>query len=496
MFQKSLKVSFIQFFLILYILARSSLSKYINKYNFEKRNDINFTNKKIKLIPIKYWPNAEKEQLKSYNITDNDNEDVNISAVFSSAKFNFYNQLDDTEKPIYDIIYESCMKSQPDFEITTNIETSTKSLENFEEELLIKLEKIFTILLIENPDIWWIDYFSFSYDTYDFINYEICIYLHERDSLFYNYTSEDISNLNKEIDIVKNKIMYQIKQIGLTTPYAILRYIHDYLITNIVYTLDENREHIRNIYGALVENKCVCEGYAEAIQYIARQYNINCIIAYSSSHEWNFVEMDNKWYIIDVTYDDPIINGIYYPSGSNENLQTDFFLIGTEHIDTEGQKYSEDPNRILMYSEFSNQKLISYPSIETTDYIPNEKELQELELIQNYSFPENEVLTNTPTENQILTNTPTENQIPTNTPTENQTIIPTNMNNKEDYTLTDIEHEIPTETMILPTNTNTEIFKSEIDDLTYKNEKDNESINNSVSLKFSISLFIIIILFI
>jgi len=58
--------------------------------------------------------------------------------------------------------------------------------------------------------------------------------------------------------------------------------------------------------------------------------------------------------------------------------------------------------------------------------------------------------------------------------------------------------------MILPTNTNTEIFKSEIDDLTYKNEKDNESINNSVSLKFSISLFfskllslfIIIILFI
>jgi len=119
---------------------------------------------------------------------------------------------------------------------------------------------------------------------------------------FSDYTNEHIFNLNKKIEEVKNKIMNNIESLGLQHNYTKLKYIHDYLVTSNVYILDENRRHIRNIYGALVEEVCVCEGYAEAFQYLAQHYNIHCIIARSADHEWNFVKMeDNKWYVVDVT---------------------------------------------------------------------------------------------------------------------------------------------------------------------------------------------------
>jgi len=181
--------------------------------------------------------------------------------------------------------------------------------------------------------------------------------------------------------MAKSDIMDQIENLKLTTKYAILRYIHDYLITKIVYTLDENMIHIRTIYGALVESKCVCEGYAEAFQYLAQQYGINCIIARSSVHEWNFVEMDGKWYVVDVTYDDPIIGNKIIPSGYNDNLQIDYFLTGTDHEIEYHSKYSNDPDHILVYSGYSEKVLVSYPDIEKEDYSPSELELQELELI-------------------------------------------------------------------------------------------------------------------
>jgi len=82
--------------------------------------------------------------------------------------------------------------------------------------------------------------------------------------------------------------MENISKLGLNSTYSKLRYIHDYLVTRNVYTLDEGRRHIRNIYGILVEEKGVCASYAEAFQYIAQQYGIECIIAFSLTHEWNF----------------------------------------------------------------------------------------------------------------------------------------------------------------------------------------------------------------
>jgi len=342
-------------------------------YN-EYKNETIFSSEKI---PVKYWKNQKKEALQ-LRIENEVKYSANAGIVASTDVFRFYNQLNTNEQQIYDIIYNGSSKPYPDVEIKVVISGIT-DVYSFIDELIISAEKIFTVLSYENPELWWIGTYQFVIVSTQTQNqYVISFLTIPEDSTFYGYDNKDLFKINQEVDEAKNKLVNEIRGLNITTPYSILRYLHDYFITNIVYTLDDSRKHIRTLYGALVENKCVCEGYAEAFQYIAKQFDINCIVARSSSHEWNFVELNNKWYVVDLTYDDPMINGENTPSGSNANLKLDYFLIGTEDKVSANTKYSEEPNHILIFSGFSDKEMVSYPIIEKKAYSPTELDLEQL----------------------------------------------------------------------------------------------------------------------
>ena len=82
-------------------------------------------------------------------------------------------------------------------------------------------------------------------------------------------------------------------------------YLHDALAERIEY-VDGSNAH--SIYGALVEGKAVCEGYAEAFQYLLQQVGIRSFIITGTSrgegHAWNAVEIGGEFYHVDVTWDD------------------------------------------------------------------------------------------------------------------------------------------------------------------------------------------------
>ncbi len=65
--------------------------------------------------------------------------------------------------------------------------------------------------------------------------------------------------------------------------------------------------------GALLKKVAVCDGYSHAFQMVMRKLKIPCRFVTGSSggvgHAWNMVKLSGKWYHIDVTFDDPIING-------------------------------------------------------------------------------------------------------------------------------------------------------------------------------------------
>ncbi|ORX51422.1 hypothetical protein BCR36DRAFT_397156 [Piromyces finnis] len=338
---------------------------------------------KSKKLPIKFWEDNEKEEFYNQvkqNITKSNDNDEIIDITIASTNFTFYDQLTSNEKSLYDIILKASTKEVPKVNIKVLVKGVT-NLEKYIADITISAEKLFTVLVYEHPELWWIGNYQISiYETDDINNYTITFILLPEGSIFYEYTKDKISQLNSEIKNIKNEIIYQIDYLKLKYPYSIIKYIHDYLIIKIEYVLDEERKHLRTLYGALVENKCVCEGYAEAFQYLVQQYGINCLIARSSTHEWNFIELNDKWYVIDVTFDDPLKNGQTVPSGSGSNIKSDYFLIGTEHS-FKTTKYSDEIDHILTYSAYSNQEMVYYPNIEKNDYIPSNLELQELNLI-------------------------------------------------------------------------------------------------------------------
>ena len=110
------------------------------------------------------------------------------------------------------------------------------------------------------------------------------------------------------------------------------RYTHDYLLKTCEYdfdALDENGESDKNdvnykevhsAYGALVDHKAVCSGYARAYQLLLNRLGIDCVPIYGkgsplesepfgvrigrSDHEWNAVKNGGVWLMTDVTWDD------------------------------------------------------------------------------------------------------------------------------------------------------------------------------------------------
>ncbi len=85
--------------------------------------------------------------------------------------------------------------------------------------------------------------------------------------------------------------------------------LYDALIDRCTYTGAANAHCA---YGALVEGKAVCEGYAKAYQYLLYRAGIPAMYVTGTgngeSHGWNAMELDGIWYYADPTWDDPVGN--------------------------------------------------------------------------------------------------------------------------------------------------------------------------------------------
>lgn len=87
--------------------------------------------------------------------------------------------------------------------------------------------------------------------------------------------------------------------------------IHDYIVANCEYGyVDYSRDFAFRAYGVLVQNKAVCNGYAEAMALLLSCAGVENEImtgwADGELHAWNRVLLDGSWYQVDATWDDPI----------------------------------------------------------------------------------------------------------------------------------------------------------------------------------------------
>ena len=115
---------------------------------------------------------------------------------------------------------------------------------------------------------------------------------------------------------------------------------HAYLIRNVKY---DYQNYLKNTIpdacytanGALVNGIAVCQGYALAMKTIMKHYKIPCVYVTNSNHGWNAVQIDGKWFHVDCTFDDPIING----SNSNTEVYTKHLLIPDHKLPHSGYTF-------------------------------------------------------------------------------------------------------------------------------------------------------------
>ncbi len=244
-----------------------------------------------------------------------------------TTKF-FYNQLTANQKALYDQIWAAGPVETIDIDMTgisiTGKGTSSASKTNAANNAMQDIMMAITALNEDNPLFFWSSGFGISYGGSR--RYSGGTYIYTITTLIINM------NLNtthfSDYNDVKTKLQ-AVKDFYPTIPvYGISRHeklksIHDYLAKNIVYDDTISEANIFDVYGALINGVCVCEGYAEAFKLLCDREGIPCITVLGTgnggAHKWNMVQMeDGEWYTLDATWDDQASN-IYYS----------YFIIGS-----------------------------------------------------------------------------------------------------------------------------------------------------------------------
>lgn len=119
---------------------------------------------------------------------------------------------------------------------------------------------------------------SYDHPELFYVNYSKLSYL--QGTLGFTYQPDyvfpltQIKSLESTLQIQAEKILEEMKNNQISTPYAKVRWIHNYLIRYVSYdykSLQNNNPSAHCIQGVLQENSAVCEGIAKTFLYLCDQ---------------------------------------------------------------------------------------------------------------------------------------------------------------------------------------------------------------------------------
>lgn len=368
---------FIKFLLLLIVIALAGiimLFGYVMYNEFAGNGDVDFGN--LQLI----YPKIENQESDNRINNTKATTDTKINGstvgtqVLNKNEYQnkyLYSQLGENGKIIYEKLYEN----------KENLKTGTYTIqfenafydilsqENGSDKLQEEYQTAIEAFTYDNPDVFYIDV------TKMYINIETIqkifstkynVYINSAKDPTYlldGFTSkEQIDQCESQVIAVKNQIL---NQIAGKNDIEKMRYIHDYLVDTIEYDQTFVEKNIYNIYGALVSKTCVCEGYAKASQYLLNEAGLENVIitgtatnsdGKTENHAWNYVNIDEKWYAIDTTWDDPIIVG----GGKLTNtIRYRYFLKGSSTM---------NKNHFISTKFTSGGQDFEFPKLSITDY--------------------------------------------------------------------------------------------------------------------------------
>ena len=142
----------------------------------------------------------------------------------------------------------------------------------------------------------------------------------------YFFTGDALKNAKAQFEQKVNTVLSVVEE-GMTD-YEKELAIHDKLASMIVYA---DHTYAHDAYGALVSGAAVCEGYAEALQYVLQRAGIQSYIVTGTGnggpHAWNLVRLDGNYYYTDLTWDDQDSYTYHaYFNLTTQELQEDHYI--------------------------------------------------------------------------------------------------------------------------------------------------------------------------
>ena len=143
--------------------------------------------------------------------------------------------------------------------------------------------------------------------------------------LRYTVTDEALQRMREALLSAANELVYGAKG----DDFARELYLHDTICARVTYDLSASNAH--NAYGALVEGRAGCEGYAQAMTLLCRMAGMPCTMVtgmgwdgtYMRPHAWNMVQIQGHWGHVDATYNDQQETLHWYFNLSDGQLSAD-----------------------------------------------------------------------------------------------------------------------------------------------------------------------------
>ena len=285
----------------------------------------------------------------------------------------YYNQLEEMAKTIYKALQkdkDKFISGNHSVDYGTEFNTLLNS-QGGQDKLTKAFQEAWDAFIYDNVDLFYIDItkvnIHIAYESLGGIRtYKVSIGPRNNGSYFLDIfkTQEQVEKAKLYIEDVKKQMS---EQIATDSVYHKLGKIHNWIIETVEYGETENSKVQYTIYGALAKNKAVCEGYARTFKYLVDGTGIPCVLVSGTGinsqgeeekHAWNYVQINENWYAVDVTWDDPImINGGELTS----ELKYKYFLKGSEEFKV---THKED-GRIS-----ENGKEFKFPTLAKQNYKP------------------------------------------------------------------------------------------------------------------------------
>lgn len=255
--------------------------------------------------------------------------------------FYYYDNLSQDEKTAYLTLYYGFVE----YDDSIRMEVQEEDLKD-----------VFTAVLYDNPDMFWVDY------EYDYMVYSDSVAFSPK----YRLTEDEVKTMQDSVNDKIDEIMTEVNK--LDSDYEKELYIHDYIIENTEYDISTLEKMGDTVHSVLVSGKSICEGYARTVQILLDKLGIENYLVTGDTesdgeilpHMWNIVNIDGDNYHLDVTWDDlndEFDTVYFYFNVTDEYISRDHYKINPQNNNcnsTKSNYFVKENTLVYTYKGYSN----------------------------------------------------------------------------------------------------------------------------------------------